>query len=345
MKKLDPATDGSTPDFRRENLDTLKRFFPELVTEGKVDIDAFRALFSDEIDERPERYSFSWHGKSRARRIAQTPSTGTLLPCPEESENWDTTQNIFIEGDNLEVLKLLQKSYHRKVKMIYIDPPYNTGKEFIYPDKYQDNLDTYLRYTGQIDADGFKLSANAETSGRYHTNWLNMMYPRLKLARNLLRDDGVIFVSIDDHEVQNLRHLLDEIFGPENFVATVIWQKVYSPKNTAKHFSEDHDYVIVYARQAVAWSPRLLPRTADQDAAYTNPDQDSRGPWKASDLSARNYYSQGTYSITCPSGRVIDGPPSGTYWRYSEAKFAEMDASGGAPAERTPRLLSAFLRK
>lgn len=254
--------------------------------------------------------------------------------------DWDTTQNLFIEGDNLEVLKLLQKSYHRRVKMIYIDPPYNTGNEFIYPDKYQDNLATYLRYTGQVTGEGFKLSSNAESSGRYHTNWLNMMYPRLKLARNLLRDDGVIFVSIDDHEVQNLRHLLDEVFGPENFVATVIWQKVYSPKNTARHFSEDHDYILVYARSADAWVPELLPRTADQDAAYTNPDNDSRGPWKASDLSARNYYGQGTYSITCPSGRVIDGPPSGTYWRYSAVKFREMDADGriwwGQDGNNTP---------
>ncbi|MCB1660828.1 MAG: site-specific DNA-methyltransferase, partial [Pseudomonadales bacterium] len=197
--------------------------FPEVFAEGKVDFEALRETLGEYVEDKQERYSFTWHGKGRARRIAQTPSAGTLLPCPEESVDWDTTQNLFVEGDNLEVLKLLQKSYHRRVKMIYIDPPYNTGKEFIYPDKYQDNLATYLRYTGQVDGEGFKLSSNAESSGRYHTNWLNMMYPRLKLARNLLRDDGAIFVSIDDHEAHNLRYLLDEIFGPENFLVQFSW--------------------------------------------------------------------------------------------------------------------------
>lgn len=321
MERITAKKGGSSPNFVAENVERLRELFPEVFTEGKIDFEVLRETLGEYVDDRPERYSFTWNGKSQARRLAQTPSTATLRPCPEESLNWDTTQNLFIEGDNLEVLKLLQKSYHRKVKMIYIDPPYNTGGDFIYPDNYRDNMANYLRYTGQVDGDGFKLTANAETSGRYHTNWLNMMYPRLRLARNLLRDDGVIFVSIDDHEVHNLRHLMDEVFGPENFVATVIWQKVYSPKNTAKHFSEDHDYVVIYARSAETWRPELLPRTEEQNAAYKNPDNDPRGPWKSSDLSARNYYSHGTYSITCPSGRVISGPPSGCYWRVSEEKF------------------------
>lgn len=350
MDKLDPKQDGASPDIVEQNIDKLRELFPDAFTEGsdpngprwKVDFEALQQILGDYKEHQNERYSFTWHGKSRARQIAQTPSNGTLRPCPEESVNWDSTKNLFIEGDNLEVLKLLQKSYHKQVKMIYIDPPYNTGGEFIYPDRFQDNLDTYLRYTGQIDDQGFKVSANSESSGRYHTNWLNMMYPRLRLARNLLKDDGVIFVSIDDHEVQNLRQIMDEIFGPENFIATVIWQKVYSPKNSARHFSEDHDYVVVYSRNSEIWAPELLPRSAQQDAAYDNADNDPRGPWKASDLSARNYYSQGTYAITCPSGRVIERPPSGTYWRFSKEKFQELDADGriwwGHDGNNTPAI-------
>ena len=185
MEKL-TRQEGSSHDILAENIEKLRELFPAAFADGRIDFDALKQTLGEYVDDGEERYSFTWHGKSRARQIAQMPSTGTLLPCPEESVNWDTTKNIFIEGDNLEVLKLLQKSYHRKVKMIYIDPPYNTGNEFIYPDRWQDNLDTYLRYTGQVDDEGFKLSANSEASGRYHTNWLNMMYPRLKLARNLL---------------------------------------------------------------------------------------------------------------------------------------------------------------
>jgi adenine-specific DNA-methyltransferase len=340
VPKLNPKTDGSSMDVVQSLVDQLRPLVPEAFTEGKIDFDVLRELLGDDVEERQERYSFTWHGKSRARRIAQTPSTGTLRPCPEESVNWDTTKNIFIEGDNLEVLKLLQKSYHKKVKMIYIDPPYNTGNEFIYPDKFQDNLDTYLKYTGQVGGDGLKISANSETGGRYHTNWLNMMYPRLKLARNLLRDDGVIFISIDDHECTRLRCLCDEVFGEENFVATVIWHKVYVPKNSAKHFSEDHDYIFVYARSAVTWAPKLLPRTDAQDTKYKNLDNDPRGRWRAGPLAARNYYSRGEYSITCPSGRVIPGPPSGSYWRYSEDKFRELDRDNriywGADGDNSP---------
>ncbi len=251
MEKLDPNTDGATMDIMGQNIERLKVIFPDIFTEGKVDFDALHEVLGEYADDLPERYSFTWNGKSRARRIAQTPSTGTLRPCPEESINWDTTKNLFIEGDNLEVLKLLQKSYHKKVKMIYIDPPYNTGKEFIYPDRFQENLDTYLRYTGQIDDEGFKMSANSETSGRYHTNWLNMMYPRLKLARNLLRDDGLLFISIDDHEVSSLRKLCDEVFGEENFIAQFVW-------NTDGHTDNqydvkvNHEYVCLYAKSSQA---------------------------------------------------------------------------------------------
>ncbi|HET6387337.1 MAG TPA: site-specific DNA-methyltransferase [Armatimonadota bacterium] len=226
--------------------------------------------------------------------------------------------------------------------MIYIDPPYNTGNEFIYPDNFREGLQEYQRFTGQVDGDGVRLTTNAETDGRYHSRWLSMMYPRLFLARNLLREDGVIFVSIDDHEVHNLRLLMNEIFGEENFVATIIWQKVFSPKNTARHFSEDHDYVLLYARDAAGWTPELLPRTEEMQERYSNPDDDPRGAWASSDLCARNYYGRGTYSVTCPSGRVIAGPPTGTYWRISPDKFREIDVDGrvywGPSGDNMPRL-------
>jgi len=209
--------------------------------------------------------------------------------------------------------------------MIYIDPPYNTGGEFIYPDDFRNSLTNYLELTRQADDTGRKFSTNAETSGRYHTDWLNMMYPRLKLARNLLRDDGTIFISIDDHEVSNLRKLCDDIFGEENFIATAIWQRVYSPKNSAKYFSEDHDYIVIYAKRADAWLPTLLPRSEEADARYENPDNDPRGPWKPSDLTARNYYGDGQYEVTGPTGRVFK-PGRGRYWRQSYDNFKKLDA-------------------
>lgn len=213
--------DGESANVISENIQQLRTIFPDAFSEGGVNFETLRQLLGDAgvIDEGEEKYGLNWHGKKKARQIALTPSTGTLLPCPEESVDWDKTQNIFIEGDNLEVLKLLQKSYAGKVKMIYIDPPYNTGKEFIYPDRFQDNLDTYLQYTGQVDDEGFKQSSEVETAGRKHTNWLNMMYPRLSAARNLLRDDGVIMISIDEKESLNLRMICDQIFGEENFIA------------------------------------------------------------------------------------------------------------------------------
>lgn len=330
MKKLtagDPET--MSPDLAAANLERLKALFPELVTEGPdgsaVNVDVLKALVGDKtVTDADEKYGLNWHGKRQARQLALTPSTGTLRPCPEESVDWDTTQNLMIEGDNLEVLKPLQKSYTGKVRLIYIDPPYNTGKDFVYPDAFQDSIKNYLELTGQTEG-GRRISSNTEASGRFHTDWLNMIYPRLKLAHGLLSADGAIFVSIADHEIQNLRAVMSDIFGEENFVANIIWQKVYSPKNSARHFSEDHDYVLVYARNADAWRPRLLPRTEEMEARYRNPDNDPRGPWKPGDLSARNYYGEGTYPIVCPSGRELEGPPPGTYWRVSRQKFEELD--------------------
>src|SRR5271165_4675603 len=223
MEKLtseDPVTRSA--DVLGKNIVCLKALFPEAFTEEKVDFEVLRQLLGGAVDEREEKYGLNWHGKRRARQLALTPSTGTLRPCPKDSVDWDTTRNLMIEGDNLEVLKLLQKSYLSKVKMIYIDPPYNTGNDFIYPDNYTESLETYLEYTGQVDAEGKKFGTNTDADGRFHSKWLNMMYPRLYLARNLLREDGVILISIDDGEVANLRRVCDEVFGEENFLATFV---------------------------------------------------------------------------------------------------------------------------
>ncbi len=320
MEMLDPKTDGSSKNIVQENVDKLKQIFPEIFTEGKVDFQKLKETLGDYTETREERYNFTWHGKSTARRIAQTPSTGTLRPCKDESKNWDTTGNLFIEGDNLEVLKLLQKSYHKKIKMIYIDPPYNTGKEFIYPDNYKDNLETYLKYSGQIDDKGCKFSSNSEQSGRYHTNWLNMMYPRLKLARNLLRDDGVIFISIDDNEQSNLKKICDEIFGEDNFIANIVWQKAYVANMTAKYISNTHDHILVYCKSETQLSFGRFERTKEQLAKFKNPDNDRRGPWKAENLSAGKYYSAGQFTITTPSGLEVT-PPPGRYWRCNQKTY------------------------
>jgi adenine-specific DNA-methyltransferase len=316
-------------DIAEDKRQALLRLFPEIRTEGgEIDFERLKLALGETVDVGKERYGMHWPGKADCFKTLQMPSLGTLRPCPEESVNFDTTENLIIEGDNLEVLKLLQKSYLGKVKMIYIDPPYNTGNDFIYPDDYSESLQTYLEYTGQVDAEGKKFSTNAETDGRFHSKWLNMMYPRLYLARNLLREDGVLLVSIDDNEVENLRKACNEVFGEENSIACVIWQKVYAPKSSAMHFSEDHDYIVIYARHAEIWRPELLPRTEDQDAVYKNPDNDPRGPWRPNNLAARNYYSKGTYSIKCPGGRFIEGPPKGSYWRVSEEKFWELNRDG-----------------
>ena len=246
MQKLtakDPETKSA--DIVDGNIDQLRALFPEAFTEGKVDFDVLKQLLGGAVDEREEKYGLNWHGKRQARQLALTPSNGTLRPCPDESVDWDTTQNLMIEGDNLEVLKLLQKSYASKIRLIYIDPPYNTGKDFVYPDNFQDNIKNYLELTGQMES-GKKISSNTETSGRFHTDWLNMMYPRLKLARNLLRDDGLILISLDDTEIANLRQLCNEVFGEENLVACLIWEK--GRKNDAKLFSIGHEYLLVFAR-------------------------------------------------------------------------------------------------
>ncbi|QOC22345.1 site-specific DNA-methyltransferase [Wenzhouxiangella sp. AB-CW3] len=342
----DIATSPNPADLKRQ---ALKDLLPEAFTEGRIDVAALkRALGEESVVEGGERYRLDWVGKSEAYKVLQAPTTATLRPRRGQSVNFDTASHVFIEGENLETLKVLQKAYFGKVKLIYIDPPYNTGNDhFVYPDRFQESKEDYLKRINELDDDGSLMREgffrkNSRESGHYHSNWLSMMLPRLYIARNLLHEQGVIFVSCDDHEVHNLRCLMDEIFGAENFVATVIWQKVYSPKNTARHFSEDHDFILVYARNADLWTPELLPRSDEMQARYGNEDNDSRGPWKASDLSARNFYSQGTYSIKCPSGRVIDGPPPGMYWRVSKKKFEELDADGriwwGVDGNNTPAI-------
>ncbi len=331
---------------KSEFLSQLQAAIPEVFTEGKLDFDKLRDFAGDAVATGPERFSFNWAGKRDAIALLQTPTPATLVPVVAESVDFEAAQHVLIEGDNLEVLKLLYRSYFGRVKMIYIDPPYNTGNEFIYPDDFADPLDNYLRVTGQKNGNGDYQTSKIEKNGRIHSNWLSMMYPRLAIARQLLRDDGVIFVSIDDHEVHNLRSLLNEVFGEENFVATLIWQKVFAPKNTARHFSEDHDYVVVYARNAATWTPTLLPRTEEANARYSNPDSDPRGNWTSGDLTARNYYSEGSYQVTSPSGKTFK-PTMGTYWRVKNEKFLSLDNDKrvwwGETGANMPRL-KRFLR-
>ena len=239
---------GSSKNITEENISAMKQLFPEAFAEGKIDFDVLRQLLGDFVDDENERYSFKWNGKGRVLRLSQAPSTGTLRPCKEESKDWDTTKNLYIEGDNFEVLKLLQKSYYGKVKMIYIDPPYNTGNDFVYKDDFRDNIENYKRMTGQIDGEGHYINTNQENNGRFHTDWLNMMYPRLRLARNLLADDGVIFISIDDNENSNLRKICDEIFGESNFVAIINW-KGRSGRQDSRYYAAVHEYIFCYAKK------------------------------------------------------------------------------------------------
>ena len=261
-----PQAESKSADLVAQNLEQLKQIFPEVIKEGRVDFEVLNDLLGNYGDTAEERFCLNWAGKANARREAQKRSTGTLRPCPEESVDWDTTDNLYIEGDNLEVLKLLQKSYHSRVKMIYIDPPYNTGKDFVYKDNYTDNMKNYLELTGQDK----KLSTNTESDGRYHSNWLNMMYPRLKLARNLLTDDGVIFISIDDNEVANLRKICDEIFGEENFVDCLKWKRKKQPSFLAKHTAQVMEYILVYGKNAHFLEKLSIEGTSDSTKKVVN---------------------------------------------------------------------------
>lgn len=305
----------------------IAQTLPECLTEGKIDFEQLKRALGDWVEASQERFGLVWPGKAACMKIIQQPSIATLKPRRAESVEFDTTGNVFIEGDNLEVLKLLQKPYFGKIKMIYIDPPYNTGQEFIYPDKYAETLETYLAYTGQIDLEGRRFSTNTDTVGRYHSNWLNMMFPRLYLARNLLREDGVIFISIDDHEVSHLRELCDQIFGEENFKADIAWQKRYTRSNNTVDFTTVVEHVIVYAKSE-AFEVSLLPRTEEADARYSNPDDDPRGTWKgASFLNPASPQERPNlcYPLRNPNtGTVVH--PTTNAWRRSNEAFDELSA-------------------
>jgi adenine-specific DNA-methyltransferase len=330
-------------DIVEEKREKLRELFPEVFTEGqKIDFERLKLTLGEAVDVGKERYGVNWPGKSDCFKIIQQPSIATLTPAREESVNFDETENLFIEGDNLEVLKLLQKSYLGKIKMISIDPPYNTGNDFIYPDNYAESLDTYLRYTGQIDDEGRKYSTNTEADGRFHSKWLNMMYPRLFLARNLLREDGVIFIHIDDNEVSNLRKVCDEIFGEENFVANVIWQKKYSPQNDAKYFSDSHEHILLFAKNKDLYAVGLLPRTEEANDRYKNPDNDPRGPWKSSDLTRQEYRTNDDYAIVSPLTGQSFRPPKGNSWGRPKANIEALISDNriwfGPEGRSTPSL-------
>lgn len=298
-------------DIENEELTKNKKVFPQCFSEGSLDIDKLLSLCGKYIDKDFEKYKFEWSGKSECYRIAGKRSTGTLRPCPEESVNFDTTNNLYIEGDNLEVLKLLQSSYYNKIKMIYIDPPYNTGNDFVYEDDFKDPMAKYKEITQQTT------KSNPETMGRFHTNWLNMMYPRLRLAANLLRDDGVIFISIDDNEVHNLRKLCDEVFGEENFLAQIVWQKKYAATNDSKGFSTTHDYIVVYQKSS-SFNRNLLPRTAEQNKPYKNDDGDGKGLWRSDNLLVKSFSQSGVYPIVNPNTGEEFWPSEGNCWRASQ---------------------------
>ena len=312
--------DGMSMNLEQANMDKLRSVFPECFAEGKLDIDKLLSLCGEYVSNDFEKYKFEWKGKADCLRLAQKRSTGTLRPCPEESVNWDTTQNLYIEGDNLEVLKLLQTAYYRKVKMIYIDPPYNTGNDFVYADDFADPMARYKEVTQQTT------KSNPETMGRFHTNWLNMMCPRLRLAANLLRDDGVIFVSIDDNEVENLKKLCNEVFGEENFVGMISWFKKASPSNDAQYFSNDIEYVIVYAKEKSIWRPNRLELNERQMQYYQNPDNDPRGPWNSATYTCNKSKDQRPnlyYPITNPfTGKQV-WPKETAVWAYSQEQCQE----------------------
>jgi len=302
-------------DIAEDKRQALLRLFPEVRTEGgKIDFERLRLALGETVDVGKERYGMNWPGKADCFKTIQTPSLGTLLPCLEESVNFDTTENLIIEGDNLEVLKLLQKSYLGKVKMIYIDPPYNTGNDFIYPDNYTESLQTYLEYTGQVDGNGKKFSTNTDTDGRFHSKWLNMMYPRLYLARNLLREDGIIFISMDDNEICNLKKVCEAIFGEENFVGCFVWRRRASSALAERLVSTDHEYVLAFQRHS--FISLGIPKDF---SAYSNPDNDPRGDWVAGDLTVgmtRDQRPNQYYPLIDPkTGRVFPANPN-RVWAY-----------------------------
>lgn len=319
------------------NIEMIGKLFPHVITEVKrngkveqaIDFDALKQELSNEIVEgREERYQFTWPDKQKAKLAANAPISATLRPVISESVGKDGTEggfdseNLYIEGDNLDVLKALQETYLNKVKMIYIDPPYNTGNDFVYEDDFAQSKDEYMENSAQYDDERNRMVSNPESKGRFHTDWLNMIYPRLKVAKDLLTDDGVIFISIDDNEQANLKKICDELFGEQNFVAQLIWERAFAPKNDAKFVSNSHDYVVMYARNISSFKIGRLPRTDEANARYSNPDNDPRGVWKSDDLTVKTYSESGDYPIQTPSGRIVE-PTAGRCWSLSKKVFLE----------------------
>lgn len=346
-----------TPDLTQDNIEKLAALFPNCVTETRdaqgvikraIDFDQLRQELSDHIVEGPrERYHLDWPGKREALLAANAPIAKTLRPCPEESLDFANTANLFIEGDNLDALKVLQETLLNQVKLIFIDPPYNTGNDFVYDDDFSESTEDFLLRTNQIDSQGNRMRLNSDTNGRFHSDWLSMMYSRLRLARRLLSDDGVLLVSIDDHEIMNLRALCDEVFGENNFIATIVWQKRYVSNVTAKWLSDMHDYVLVYGRNSSNVTIRAWERTQEQEAAYKNPDSDPRGPWRAQDLSASKPYSAGLFEIIGPTGNRFLPPPN-RFWRCNQTQFEAWKADNriwwGVNGDTRP-MLKSFLNE
>ena len=334
-----------------ENIKKIGELFPNCLTEtldenGRpqiaIDFDQLRQELSKNIVEGPEeRYQFTWPDKRNAIRLANAPTTDTLRPCREESVDFDNTQNLYIEGDNLHVLKLLRENYLGKVKMIYIDPPYNTGNDFVYNDDFSQSAGEYMHNSGQEDEEGNRLVANTESNGRFHTDWLNMIYPRLKVAKDLLSEDGVIFISMDENEIDNLEKVGNEIFGEHNLVGKVIWERAFAPKNDAKYLSDSHDYIIAYARNINSFSIGLLPRTDEANARYKNPDNDPRGPWTPDNMTVKTYSASYDYEITTPNGSIMS-PPNGRCWFTSKERMQKLIEEGrvwfGNDGGNMPRL-------
>ena len=324
--------DIQTPDGAELNLDALYKIAPSCFTEAKgddgevrrvVDFNKLRLLLGDNaVEDTPEVYDFTWVGKRAALQEAVAPINKTLRPCPEESVDWDKTQNLYIEGDNLEVLKLLQNSYMGKVKMIYIDPPYNTGNDFVYHDDFTQSAEEYDE--SNRDEEGNRYRRNTDSNGRFHSDWCSMIYTRLMVARGLLTDNGVIFISIDENEIQNMRKITDEVFGESNFISQLGWQKVYSPKNQARYFSNDYEFVLCYCKNISSFSINLLPRTEAMNARYKNPDNDPRGDWKAGDCVGNGVRSQGYYDVVSPKTGKVFNVPQGKHWVYARDNMMKM---------------------
>lgn len=318
-------------DMTEKNIEKIKSLFPNCITEtrdkdGKlkkaINFETLKQILSDEIVDGDEAYEFTWVGKKAAIVEANKPIRKTLRPCKEKSVNWDNTENLYIEGDNLEVLKLLQESYLGKIDVIYIDPPYNTGNDFIYNDDFKLSSEEYIEANNELDENGNRLFRNTDSNGRFHSDWCSMIYSRLLLSRNLLSDNGVIFISIDDNEQENLKKICDEVFGEDNFLAQIIWERAFSPVNLKKHFSRSHDYLLCYAKNEYSSINNGIQRSEEANNRYSNPDKDPRGVWQSNDLAVGPAVESNIYPITTPSGRIVL-PPDGRSWRYSKSVFEE----------------------